>query len=332
MTVNAHIRGLLAALLTFGAAATTFGQAIDVVTSDPRENEEQTAEHKPFRLSAAYAHRFEADLNKNGKFSVDTTRIEFASQTELTSSLWWDNLVGYEFNGYDFSNTRRGSWWKDVHFLTYIPSLRWQIDKHWSVFGGPVLQVAGESDADWGDGVSGGAIVGVLWKHDANLSVGGAIAGLTRIEDKFGLAPIPLVLWRFGNGWVFRSGVPDFGARRGFGVEIGWGTDSFEIAGGLQLQQRRFRLDDDVNSASPQAGQRNGVGQERSAPVYGKFTWRLGGGTELDLFAGVAFAGQLKIEDDDGHRNKIEAADPTFDPKQEFDPQPILGSRIRFLF
>lgn len=79
----------------------------------------------------------------------------------------------------------------------------------------------GEDRVERSDGVTGGAIAGVVWTRDANLSVGGAIAGVSRIEDKFGLAPIPLVNWRFGQGWFLRSGVPDFGARRGFGLELG---------------------------------------------------------------------------------------------------------------
>jgi hypothetical protein len=329
MKIQRRIGAMLAALAVLATASVVWAQTIDVVTSDPREHEEQSAARKPFRLSAAYAHRFEADLAKDGKFSTDTARLEFTSQTEFTKALYWDNLVFYEFNTYDFSNTDRGGWWKDIHYLTYIPSLRWKIDNQWSVFGGPVLQVAAESEADFGDGVTGGALVGFLWRRDANLSVGAGIAGVSRIEDKFGLAPIPLVVWKFAEGWTLRSGVPDFGARRGFGLELGWGTESWEIAGGAQFQRRRFRLDDDVSGGSPQADQRNGVGQETSAPVYAKFTLKLGGGGSVDLFAGVSLAGELKVEDKDGHGDTL---DPTFDNKQEFDPAPIIGTRVNFLF
>lgn len=318
---------VVAALLVLGTASVVWAQTIDVVTMDPREHEEQAAAKKAFRLNVGYAHRFEADLDKSGRFSTDTARIEFTSQTALARSLSWDNLVAYEFNYYDFTNTGAGHPWEDVHFLTYIPSLRWKIDKQWSLFGGPVLQVGAESGADFGDGVSGGALVGFLWRRDANLSVGGAIAGVSRIEDKFGLAPIPLVVWRFAEGWTLRSGVPDFGGRRGFGVELGWGRDTWEIAAGAQFQRRRFRLDDDGNGGSPQAGPRNGVGQETSAPVYGKFTLKMSDGASVDLFAGVSLAGELKIEDEDGHRNTL-----NFDSKQEFDPAPIIGTRVSFLF
>jgi hypothetical protein len=220
MTFKAHLGFLVAVIVTLGATTAAFGQAIDVVTTDPREAEEQAAAKHPFRLSVAYAHRFEANLDKAGRFSTDTTRIEFASQTAFGRSLSWDNLVAYEFNYYDFTNTQQGTPfgvvggdpWQDVHYLTYIPSLRWKIDPHWTVFGGPVLQVAGESGADFGDAVSGGGLVGFMWIRDSNLSVGGAIAAISRLEDQFGLAPIPLVNWRFGNGFMLRSGVPDFGA------------------------------------------------------------------------------------------------------------------------
>lgn len=330
MTFKAQV-GILAAVIVTLGATKAFSQTIDVVVSDPREAEEQAAAKQPFRLSAAYAHRFEANLDKAGRFSTDTARIEFTSQTAFGSSLSWDNLVAYEFNHYDFTNTQQvpnappgtgfqvgGDPWNDIHYLTYIPSLRWKVDPHWSVFGGPVLQVAAESGADFGDGVSGGAVVGFLWMRDSNLSVGGAIAGVSRIEDKFGLAPIPLINWRFGGGWLLRSGVPDFGARRGFGLEFGWGNDSFEVAAGAQFQRRRFRIDDG-----------KGVGQETSAPVYGKFTIKMNKQASIDLFAGVSLAGELKVEDRNGHDNQL---NPNFDNKQEFDPAPIVGARAAFMF
>lgn len=342
MAFSTRIASLVAAVMMLAAASVALGQTIDVVTTDPREHEEQAAARKSFRLSVGYAHRFEADLDKAGRFSTDTTRIEFSAQTELAQSLWWDNLVAYEFNHYDFTNTQQalsggnfavgGDPWQDIHFLTYIPSLRWKVDPQWTVFGGPVLQVGAESGADFSDGVSGGAIVGFLWVRDSNLSVGGAIAGVTRIEDKFGLAPIPLVNWRFGQGWFLRSGVPDFGARRGFGLEVGWGNDSFELAGGAQYQRRRFRLDDDQ---SP--GPKDGVGQETSAPVYGKLTFKLSKEASLDLFAGVSLAGELKVQDRNGGRVEqpnagCNGTPNCFDTTQEFDPAPIVGARASFLF
>jgi hypothetical protein len=156
----------------------------------------------------------------------------------------------------------------------------------------------------------------------SNLSVGAAVAAVSRIEDQVGLAPIPLVDWRFGDGWMPRSGAPDFGARRGFGLEIGWGNESLEIAGGAQYQRRRFRLDDDQSS-----GPKNGVGQETSAPIYGRFTIKMTKEANLDLFAGVSLAGELKVEDNDGHADTL-----AFDHKQGFDPAPIVGARASFLF
>ena len=330
MTFKAHLGILAAVIVTLGATRAAFSQTIDVVVSDPREAEEQAQAKHPFRLSVAYAHRFEADLDEAGKFSTDTTRIEFASQTPFGRALSWDNMVAYEFNHYKFTNTNGnnsagGDPWKDVHLLTYIPTLRWNIDKQWSVFGGPVLQVAAESGADFGDGVSGGALVGFLWRRDSNLSVGGAIAAISRIEDTVGLAPIPLVMWRFAEGWTLRSGVPDFGARRGFGLELGWGTQSFEIAGGAQFQRRRFRLDDDDTP-----GPHDGVGQETSAPVYAKLTFKMGKDAGIDLFAGVSLAGELKVEDDNGHAESLRQVG--IDPKQDFDPAPVIGARANFVF
>jgi hypothetical protein len=83
-------------------------------------------------------------------------------------------------------------------------------------------------------------------------------------------------------------------------------------------------LGDDASKATPYG---KGVGQESSAPVYAKFTLKMSKDTNIDLFAGVSLAGQVKIEDNNGHGNTL-----NFDNKQEFDPAPIVGTRVRFLF
>lgn len=63
--------------------------------------------------------------------------------------------------------------------------------------------------------------------------------------------------------------------------------------------------------------------------MYAKFTLKMSKDAHIDLFAGVALAGQVKVEDNDGEGKNF---NPDFDHKQEFDPAPILGTRVKFLF
>lgn len=329
------IRMLSRAVVASLAAALSFtpivrAQSLGAVAVEPPDQRE------PYRIDAAYAHRFETDVDNNGKFSEENVFARFASRTKLSSTIDWHNVFMYGFSAYDFSNTDRGGWWGDVHSLTYVPTLSWQVNKRWSVFGGPVLQVAAESGGDFGDGVSGGAVGAFSWSPDPSLRVGAGLVALSRLESDATLAPIPIVHWQFAENWRLRSGLQNFAARQGFGGEIGWApSDSIELSAGIAFQRLRFRMDDDGPTCLPgdpqcsrtQSGQptgnvgspiKDGVGDDRSVPVFGRLTFTLSDGMEVEASAGAALAGEMRLEDKKGRKIA----------KGDYDPQAVIGLRL----
>jgi hypothetical protein len=84
-----------------------------------------------------------------------------------------------------------------------------------------------------------------------------------------------------------------------------------ELAGGLQFQRRRFRLD-----------KNDAVGQERMVPVYGKVTWWMFPQGAVELFGSVATNGNIRLENKNG--NKI--------TDKDYDNTAYFGGKIHFIF
>ena len=67
---------------------------------------------------------------------------------------------------------------------------------------------------------------------------------------------------------------------------------------------------------------RDGVGEDTSWPIYGKVTWQICPHAALELLGGISVAGELRLENSDGH--KITEVD--------YDPAPLVGLRALFTF
>lgn len=325
-------RIVIAALATMMSLTSVAGaQSLGAVAVEP------STDKQPYRIDVMYAHRFETDLDNNGKFSEENVFARFASRTKLSSTIDWHNVVMYGYSHYNFSNTGRGGWWGDVHALTYVPTLSWQINKRWSVFGGPALLVSAESGGDFGDGVSGGAVGAFTWSPDPSLRLGAGLVALSRLEDDATLAPIPIVHWQFAKDWRLRTGLQNFAARQGFGGEVAWAaSEKVELSAGVAYQRLRFRMDDNgptclngdpqcsrTRSGAPIPGNigqpiKDGVGDDSSIPVFGRLTLGLAEGTDLEFSAGAALGGKMRLEDKKGRKIA----------KDDYDPQAIIGLRV----
>jgi hypothetical protein len=84
-----------------------------------------------------------------------------------------------------------------------------------------------------------------------------------------------------------------------------------KLAGGMQFQRRRFRLD-----------KNDRVAQETLAPVYGKVIWELFPQGNVEFFASVATNGELRLENKNG--NKI--------TEKDYESTAFFGGRLDFVF
>jgi hypothetical protein len=304
------LRGIFASALAAAvvAAGTTRAQVVELAPDEP------AAGSAHFRFHLGYDHRFDADIDgSNGDFGVDSVRGSAGYWFELADGLSWDNYASYRFSDYDFSAPAP---WDDVHSALWASRLRFAAGDQWSFYGGPLLGFEGESGSDFGDGFVGGGMLGFAWSPGPDLRLGLGFGVLSQIEDDVRFLVVPTVDWRFADAWRLRTGILELGAATGLGGEIGWQlAPRVEWAFGAQFQRRRWRLDGGASNP-------DGVGQDRSLPVYAKLVWEAAGPVALEFVGGVHFAGELRVESSRGTKLA----------ERDYDPQGFLGLRARFRF
>ncbi len=303
------------------AVAGFFAAAVAVVVSNAQAQvvelppTEPVAADPRLRLSVGYEHRFDADIdgNGNGEFGVDAVRGGLGYSLPLTDALTWDNYASYRFADYDFS---KADPWDDIHGATWASRLRLTVADDWTLYGGPLVMFEGESGSDFSDGLMGGGVLGFDWSASPTLRLGLGFGVVSQIEEDVRFLLIPTVNWKFADTWRLRTGILELGAGMGIGAELDWElSDRFAWAFGAQIQRKRMRLDD--GSSNP-----DGVGQERSLPVYAKLVWQVADPLGLEIFGGIRFAGELRVENSRGTKLS----------ERDFDPQGTLGLRAQLRF
>jgi hypothetical protein len=121
--------------------------------------------------------------------------------------------------------------------------------------------------------------------------------------------------WNFAEDWKWQVGLVAV-VDNGVGSELSWQvSETVSLGAGIAFQNRRYRLRDKTRAIAvipPSGGIRTddgGVGQESQVPLFAVLGWRPTPKTSLSLLAGVAVAGNVRVEDDDGGR----LADDSYD-------------------
>lgn len=280
--------------------------------------DQQPAKTWEFRVGTGLSHQFDGDIDSGGEFNVTRVHGEFGATYTFNPDLKIDLSFGYEYSGYDFSGSSGfGALdpWEDIHSLRLRALLTARIDDQWSVFGGPVITLAGE-DADFDDGVSGGGLIGASYRVSDTLTLGGGIALISELEDDVAVFPVFVVNWNFAQDWTLRNSQATLGLGQGGGLEVAWEfADDWELGLGVQYQWRQFRLDD--TGTAP-----NGVGEELSIPLYANATWQISPTAQLSMFAAVAVGGEIEVQDSSGSTIS----------DQDYDPAGLLGARFTLRF
>jgi hypothetical protein len=135
---------------------------------------------------------------------------------------------------------------------------------------------------------------------------------MDQIEDDAQPIAFPVINWKFADAWMVRTGVSNLGAQNGVGAEIGWqATPKVELVGGVQFQRRRFRLNGNSQ-----------VAQDTRIPIYGKLSFATSSQGKLDLFAGLAAGGELRLENKNGKKIR----------EKDYDTTPMLGVQFNYVF
>jgi len=266
-------------------------------------------------VNAGMSLRSETDIDEGGKFDAWGFQVGGASTIKISEDLLTSIGGNYEYNSYNFSDVADEPW-EDINTIRLHALFNYTVDETWSVLGGPILIVSGEQDADTGDSTTGGAIAGARYIVHEDLTLGLVVGILSQIEDDTGLVAFPLVDWQISDPWSLKLGFTDLGSKGAPGLEISYkANDEWQFAGGIQMQTRRFRLDDEGSNP-------DGVGEDTSTPIYAKATYNVSSTCSVNGYVGVTAGGSLRVEDEDGDKLS----------EEDYDPSAQFGARFVCVF
>ena len=216
-----------------------------------------------------------------------------ASRRLGEASRWGVSLQGeYRVFSYRFDGLPLNAGWDDAHIMRLSPRLTYALASKWTLFGGPIAELSGESGAHFSRSMRGGALFGVQWRPRAGLMIGLGVLGINQIGGDFLFQPIVLLDWQISERW--RVTTQSWTSRGGeLSILYSLGQDwTLSLSGGRD--QERFRLE------GSQATVGKGVGEESSLPFTLMLSKTLSDRLELSVYGGVVVDGELRVEDQTG--------------------------------
>ena len=329
-------KGALAALSALAVAGLAIAQKPDM----PLPADEQP--RVSFSLLGVFEYQFDSDFNEGGSYQVSRYLAGMSAQTLLLEDLKMTIGLGYELDSYDFDTgdsefsrvadvlsmpemmplganqvpdrddpvpaglSIDPNPWDDIHIINFGAVFSKPLDDHWTIFGGPVFQLAFESGAEIGDSFIGGALIGASYRFNDDLTLGAGFGGVSQIEDSERYFPVILVDWKIIDGLRLSNQGPT-GAGGRNGIELTYSvTDRIQLGIGGAYEYRRFRLDDDEDEIAP-----DGVGFEERTPIWLRAGYQFNDNCSVSLYGGIAWETQIQIEDSQGQKVVDDEGDNT---------------------
>jgi len=281
----------------------------------------QQQDHGPwyFSVDAVGAHQSEADMkDSGGGFARDAWFARAGADYAWNQS----DSVGISVGGgaytYDFnedSGFGGGEPWHKVKDARITFSGRFGLGDTGQIFIVPTLRYNGESGASASDSRTFGIFAAAAWRLRDNLTIGPGVGIFSRLENSTRIFPILAIDWNITERWNFSTG-RGLASSQGPGLTLSYKLSddwSFGLTG--RFENVEFRLDD--KGTAP-----GGVGRDHSMPLV--FSARLQPNEHLNLnvFAGLAINGELKLKNSAG--DTVEETD--------YDPALLFGAAFEYRF
>jgi hypothetical protein len=257
-------------------------------------------------LRGGYIYQFKTDMDSGGSFSADRAffqgGVSYAAAERKSISL----ALGYGFDDYDFSG-HTGlaglSPWDKIHSYRISAPIRWGFNETWTLFVIPTARVTKESGADTDDALAGGGFAGFSYRVNDRLTIGPGVGVVTQIEDSATVFPVLIIDWKITDTLSLGTG-RGLGATLGPGLALNWKPmKKWNFTLGGRYERLRFRLDNE--GAAP-----NGVGEDRSFPLFAGATYIFSRKAQVGLLGGLELGGKLRLEDKYGNEIIEENHDP----------------------
>jgi len=256
-----------------------------------------------FRLTPGFEYVWGTGIHGGGDFNTLRMSVAFSATSALTDDLDLTLGLEYEYNNYEFSGeTTFGGPepWDNAHIFDLGAIFTYRPANDWAFFAGPVMQFAGEADADFGESWIAGGVVGASYRFADDLLLGAGVGIVSQLEEEVRFFPIAIIEWDITDDLRVSSRTAGNAGGRS-GLELIYDiAENWELAAGLGYEFRRFRLDDD--GPVPE-----GVGEDTGLPIWGRLSYQMTEKVKLNLYGGALANGEFKIRDaagvDIGHRD-----------------------------
>ena len=276
-----------------------------------------------FEVQGAMAHQSESDLKDvEGAFAVDRWFVGAGA------TYAWDrrNALGisigvgksdYEFNEETSQNALLNGAvpWGGIEEFRISATARFKISNTGNVIVLPTLRYNGEKGAESGDSQTWGLFAAAAWRINNDLTIGPGFGLFSKLEDGTRVFPILFIDWNITERWNLSTG-QGLASSQGPGLTLNYKLSrvwTLGVAG--RYENLEFRLD--KNGPVP-----GGIGKDKSFPLVFIAKAKPSEKASFNLFAGVEFAGKLKLKNE-------------FDEliqQSEYDPALIIGMTAELRF
>jgi len=256
--------------------------------------------------------------SSRGSFTVHRFVIQTGITYKPDYTRSFTLAFGYGYDDYDFDGDKGFIGlrpWDDIHTFRLSAPIRITKGMSWSFFVVPTIKISGEKGADFNDSLTGGGFAGLAYRFNERLSMGPGIGVMTQIEDDTSIFPMLVINWKITDTLSLETGGGS-DAGLGPGISLNWLiTDKYLFTLGGRYKKLRFRLDNNSEI-------KNGVGQDKSFPIFIGITYKFNSSARLSLTGGIDIKGELKLEDKDG--KVIE--------QEDYETAPFLGLSFSYRF
>jgi len=257
---------------------------------------------------------FKADL-RDGPGSSSVTRVGLDVNIGYAVSPKFRLGIDVDTEGsyYSFKNATgifpgTGKPFNDVYSSSITPIVSYVIDEEWSIFGGGLLNFAGEPEADIGDSFTGGGFFGARYALSETLSISLQFIAASRLEDDLLFIVAPGVQWQITP--TVSLATEKLGLRLKAKLNESWTASLYG-----SYESREYRMDDDSPLPS-------GIVRDRSVPVGVDFTYSPSKNFGISLRGGAVVYQKFKVDDSSGDRVS----------EDNTKPAPFVGLAVTFSF
>lgn len=179
----------------------------------------------------------------------------------------------------------------------------------------PTARYNGENKSDTSEGRTYGLFAAAAWRLNDTLTIGPGIGVFSRLEDGTRVFPVLVIDWKLSERWKLATG-GGLAASQGPGLTLSYqASKSWSLGLTSRYEKLEFRLVEDGTTPG-------GVGRDQSIPVVLSAAWEPNKTVKLAMFAGLEFAGKLKLKDASGDLIS----------ESSYDPAPIYGATFELRF